>query len=653
MSDILVQILTERSEFPLQSATDYRQYRVRVSRQLSRTRKALGVQTKPGRAGKGPTAAEKSTEPRHRIPFVPPTSSDVESKPELLRVLVCLAERSWASAMETNSVLDTNYSKSKKAHVRSKLAKAVKYIDTATFINHQIADSTGNKEFFTPTQQLQLETYSLLLHGALAFQTKNFKKCVTDYSLARIALESFASTSNDSVIKDNVQDLISTVIDPSLVYAHYRLYKVRPLSTASLAVKVAKDAWESPVIDSIKKIDPAALDASLAEASANNRLDVIKWRSREAAIEDRELAATLFKAVSQDEKLDKELESSRSKNSSSSSVDASMSLFDTVLQAWQDAHDMVRANIDRLESSGKATHDQQVQDQYVVATYVGYHMLLRRIQRDTILLDRVESKIASTKLSLEKTQEVVRLYDTVLQSTNQLINLSGVHTDQQLAASLAALDAFYKAKRLLVLGAAYKHAHQLPEAFALYNKASQSLQTAAPGKIEAELPYGILDDKRYRQEVAEAKAKALQLRAQLTLGKSSKPSKDSDSMDVDEEDDDSNTGKVAASLPSAVVDNLDQYALSVQSAQQVSENLVSLRAEQKAAFAKPVFFDIAFNYIGQEAQDSVPQSSAASATSMASTPSHQEKAGSSESYDNNEEPVEEKKKGGFFKLWGR
>lgn len=646
MSNILVQILTDRSQFPLQSATDYRQYRVRVSRQLFRTRKALGVQTNPRKG-----SVDKSSNQKNRLPFVPPASQDVKAKPELLKVLVCLAERSWASAMETMSVLDTNFSKSKKAHVRSKLAKAVKYIDATTGIYHQISSTSDSDDtYFGARQQLQLETYSLLLHGALAFQTKNFQKAITNYSLARVALESFSGTCDDSIVKDNIQDLISTVIDPSLVYSHYRLYKVRPLSAASLAVKVAKESWESPVIDYITKVDPAALDSSLAEASANNRLDVIKWRSHEAAIEDKELAATLFKSVSKDSALDKELSASRSSNKplSSSFVDASMSLFDDVLQAWQDAHDMVRNNIDRLESSGKASHDQQVQDQYVVATYVGYHMLLRRIQRDSILLKRVESKtsaksFASNKLSLDKTQEVVRFYDTILQSTNQLVNLSGVHSDKQLSTSLNALNAYYKAKRLLLLGSTYKQAGQLAEAFALYHKASQTLQDASQ-KIEVSFPYGVLDDEMYKTETAEAETKTLQLRAQLTLYQSAHSNQQGDKMDIDEseQDDSSVKHKSLKTMTSCVVDNLDKYALALQAVDQVAKNLVLLNDDQKVPFVKPVFFDIAFNYIGK------------SLTTEGAVEQEEEKAEASDSFENTktQEP-EEKKKGGFFRIWGR
>lgn len=642
MSNVLTQILAGRSELPLQSARDYRQYRIRVGRQLLRTRKSLGIQTKPSR-GKGNSAVEKSTEPRHRVAFVSPTVTEVESNPELLKVLVCLAERSWATAMETNSVLDTNFTQSKKSHVRSKLAKACKYIDTATLISHQIAASSES-ESFSPLQQLQLETYSLLLHGALSFQKRNYSQCTKDYSLARVALESFSGTVNESSVKDTIQELISTVIDPSLVYAHYRLHKVRPLSAASLAVKVARSSWDSPVIDYIKKVDPAALDASLAEVSASNRLDVVKWRSHEANIEDKELAATLYRSVSKDDDLEKSISSSND----TQSIDASMSLFDDVLQAWQDAHDMVRNNIDRLESSGTASHDKQVQDQYVVATYAGYHMLLRRIQRDSLLLKRAQSRVlekpngSASKSSLEKYQEVIRLFDTILQSTNQLLNLSGVHSDKSLSDSLAALDAYYTSKRLSVLASAYKLADQIPEAFALYNKANKILE-AAPQTIEATFPPKVLDQTKYSKAIANARTNALQLRAQLTIRKAPNSQSD-DAMDLDD-------GQLEQKSISSVVDSLDQYALaSFSSAQELSKNLISLEAQPKIPFAKPVFFDIAYNFIEAQ-QQGIPVSSSSSSSS--SNIPVVEKAVESAGEAAESTTAEEKKKGGFFRIWGR
>lgn len=591
--NLLLDVLTERNQLPLQTASDYRQYRVRATRRLARTKKDLGVQKRPVKGGpRGPL------ESRRRVPFKPPTLEDTQENPELVRVLVSLAERSWAHAMETRSVLETNFSSSKKTHVRSKLSKACKYIDFATTLVRQISQSDDS--YFGTLQVLQLEAYSLLLHGALAFQTNNYEKCITSYSLARVSLEAFSGSEiSTPAIKDNIEDLISTIVDPSLTFAHYRLTKIRPLSASGVAVKAAQQAKTHPVIPIIEKIDASLLDLSLAEGSAASRLDTVSWRKYEASIQDKELAASLFKTVSKDKDLESEINTQNGKLN----VESSLALFDNILQSWQNSRDMVKANIERLESFGGSSSDKEVQDQYVVSTYVGYHLLLRRIQRDVLLLKRADSRISaslnndskkgkktSTK-TFEKMKEIVRLYDTILQSTSELRDLRGVHTDNELSASLQSLDSFYKAERLNLLARAYHLVSRFEESLALYGK-SLALLSSASQSLSVDFA-GILDQSKFQRVLAETNSKTLQLRAQLTI-RPPLGAHNADAMDID--------GEEQKGKKTAVVDNLQQYALStLGSAEEVAKNLVNLNATLQPVFSKPVFFDVAYNFLNQPA----------------------------------------------------
>ncbi|VVT45876.1 uncharacterized protein SAPINGB_P000935 [Magnusiomyces paraingens] len=633
--NVLVEVLTERNELPLQSANDYRQYRVRSTKKLARTRKILGVQKRSSKGG----ASNSSTEPRHRIPFKEPALDDVQNNPELIKVLVCLAERSWAHAMETRSVLDTNFSSTKKSHVRTKLTKACKYIDAAVSLVREIT-KTDKLSGFGTFQILQLEAYASLIHGALFFQTKNYEKCIKNYSLARISLEAISGfDSSTSIIKDDIDEIISTVIDPSIIFAQYRLTKIRPLSASGVSIKTVQKMTDHPAVKIISQINPSLLDSSLSEGSAGSRLENIIWRKYDVSIQDRELAAFLYKTVTKDNSLEVELKGAQNNKS----IEKSLELFDEILQSWQDSREMVKTNIDRLESSGGSSNDQEIQDQYVISTYIGYHMLLRRIQRDVLLLKRVDSRIFASlnndtkkgnKIStkgFEKMNEIVRLYDTILQSTRELTDLPGIHTDKKLSDSLQSLDIFYKAERLNLLAKAYRLSSHYPESLALYGK-SLELLLSAPQEISVEFPFGILDQSKFHKVLTDTNLTTLQLRAQLTI-RGNINVKDPNFMEIDGPE---------VNAKAAVIDNLEQYGISnFGSEKAVAENLVSFDTSLEPVFSKPVFFDVAYNFISQFDYARIGSSESVSDSSIQDS-------------DSSGVPEEKKKSGGFLRgLLGR
>lgn len=614
----VIEILNDRSELPLQSATDYRQYRVRATRKLARTRKSLGLQKKPPKKN-------QSAEPRHRLPFEAPSIDQLEKDKSVISVLVCLAERSWAHAMETSAVLDTNFSTNKKSHVRSKLFKACKYIDTATKLVEE------SPKLFDENEIFQLETYSLLLHGNLSFQTKRYERCINQYSIVRVALDTISSLPDtDASTRSSIQELILTVIDPSIVYSYYRINEVRPLSASSLAIKTASQS-DSKVSNIVKKINPAAIKPS--EESDSSILDKIQWRSYTADVEDKELGLLLSKTITADKEID-----STKISLQSAKIESSLSIFDDVLQSWQDSRDLVKNNIERLESSSSAS--QTIQTQYIISTFIEYNMLLRRIQRDVLLLKNVESrfnkltnntktKVNNTKL-FEKMQEVVRLYDTIIQSTSELLDLPGIHTDSELQSALQTLDSYYKSERLNALANAYKIASKLPESLALYASSLQTLQTS-PMSVSIEFPPNVLDKSKFENAVISTKISVLQLRSVLTIrDNGEKHGNLSDRMDVD--------GVEPINVGSkAVVDNLSKYSLNaLGSANEVAENLISINTEILPVIAKPVFFDIAYNFIGKNTDNASVSSTSATTSSESSNNSNNKK-----------------KSGGFLSgLWG-
>lgn len=593
MNHPLDDILVARNELPLQWADDYRAYRVRVTRKLVRLRKEYKMVQRPAKGSSSTAVAttEGSEGKKQRVqrPHKSVTPADVAQDAAVVRVLLCLAERAWAEAMRTSSLVEARLGapgtrlRKAREHVRSKLAKAAGYAERAAeLLEEAVAAGNTGKTEVTETARLEVQAYAAMVKGHHAYESHRWAQCVQTYSVARVALVALANkapTSGGS--KDLLLDVVQTVVDEHLGYAVYQLRKVRPLRVGPLAQQAAlEQAGTHPAVKLVQKVDAGVLSTEAMEASAANKVRTVTWRAHSAAVSNEDVGAALFETGELDKALAAKLETA-----AGGAVTAALPLFDPVLEAWQDTQDLVKANIKQSEEAASAApHQQSIQDQYIVATFVGYSLLLRRIQRDTLLLKQLTSKTTTKKLRkmAEHAHDLIRIHETILQSTAQLLALPGVHTDSALFAALTGLDLFYTAGRLSLIAGALFVAGEQREALAVYERAGATLSkcvaATATGNVlqSAEFPVGVLDQEMLETAVLESETRRLQAQAVLT----------SETLK-------SNTTKTSNV---AVIDSLSTYPhLPTKS---IATNLVNLKAQKlEPVFVKPVFFDIAFNYI--------------------------------------------------------
>ncbi|KAF5120503.1 hypothetical protein DV495_002257 [Geotrichum candidum] len=563
MEHPLEEIVLARNELPLQWADDYRHYRIRTTRKLARLRKSFNLLQRPVK-GKKPQRSGKAI-----------SLEDVKKNAEVLKVYLTLAERAWAEALRTTTLQESTTTvegSHKKDHIRSKLAKAATYAARAVKLAEEV-------DGFDDASKLELYAYSALISGHHDFVNHRWKSCIKNYSVARASLFTIANKTTTPGIKEQLLDVISTIVDEHITYSVFQLEKVRPLRVDNIAKKAALDQNDThPAIAIIQKIDPSVLSIESLNPSENNRLEVVTWRKHTAKITDDDVAAALFDTVKKDSELE-------AKVNSTESAGASISLFDGVLQSWQDTQDLVKDNIKRYESSN-SSHDQSIQDQYIISTFAGYSLLLRRIQRDTILLSQLDTTKKKEQTDgkinrkvFDKSHDLVRIYDTILQSTNQLLELPGIYNDEELLQSLTSLDSYYKAKRIDLIGQTYFLAGENKEALALYQKALGIL-TSLP-KLDAlvEFPQGVLSKEQLNAAISRINIRTVQLQAVLTAEK----------IKLD------NTSNASTDIP-AVVDSIKTYPSNL-TVDEIAKNLVKFDQKLEPVFVKPVFFDIAFNYV--------------------------------------------------------
>lgn len=471
-------------------------------------------------------------------------------------VLVALAERDWAHAMETKSLLETSVSSKKKKRVISKLAKAVKYLS-------QISSPLT----------LQAQGYMNLVEAALAFEQKNWKKSVQYYSNARVVL--VASAKLDADFSSIYQETVSSDIDPALRFAVSQSRVKRTTDLSTLAVNQVLSG--SP--DLVSALEQNQTTAHVLEQGRNvsnpsTELGGISWRNHTvSSVADPELASSILRA--------KNVDSNLSVDSSRNNVDA----FDQVLLTWQEAVDIAHECIDKTEKSG-----QNAQDYYIVQTYCSFQVLLRRIQRDNILI----RSLADIKDNMVRYRDSVRIFDTILQSVASLKDLPGVHQDEALSLDLDVAHAYFRANKFVCLALGHREMGNKKESLALLSRAKSVVDATNVTQYNGILPEYVLTQDAVRNTIS-------------TLDKEFKRAYGMAAFEHLQQN-------KSQATDLSVADSLNVFR--VGNPRDILKNLISLSPKIEQVPMKPVLFDIAYNYVDYdetEMDQDVPSTSTTAA----------------------------------------
>ncbi|KAF2732742.1 hypothetical protein EJ04DRAFT_469634 [Polyplosphaeria fusca] len=566
---------------------DHGTYRAQLSRRLRIVRKKLGRAT-----AKNAKYAPKS----------PVTAEDIGRNVEFLHLLVLSSERAWAHAMSmklsrSEESADKNITGSTRQHIISRLHKAVCYAeDIVGLLSDQAASGATDED------TLEAKAYAYALAGSEEFEKQaegiktsdmspdRWSSCLTNYSAARVIYSSL----HKSTRKDLFRDVLAGTVDPSIRFAAYQHRIPRTVGVPAVAIKFfPRD--ESQLLQAVEKLDPAAL-----EEESTSTGSTIAWRNRKANIVDAAIGQALGSVKAASEKLDKAIGSSSSQKDKAAA-------YDDVLIASQDAADATRSAIDELKREGVAESDARMQDLRVTDLAVNYDLIAWRVGRDRVLIGSDDGLTFSpnpsskprrprkdgkewaereepTGRKLARLRERVALYDASLQSIDSIKKLPGAGGDSGFMAEMDGQRAYFQALKCLNLA----HSHALlsspKEALALCNRAL-SLASQA---VSAPKAAGPSTSNAPKLAVSEEQAKTVKqsldnltshYRGLVTLAQLSASS-------------DTAAKGQTATMP--VVERLNEYPSS--GAVELT-NLVTWPPKLKAVPVKPLFFDVAWNYI--------------------------------------------------------
>ncbi|KAH9887752.1 hypothetical protein F4778DRAFT_786127 [Xylariomycetidae sp. FL2044] len=455
---------------------DYNTYHQLSAKKLHNCRKKLHIATKSrGKfSKKGPV-----------------TAAQISESHDYLHLLLLTAERAWAQAMRYKAVHSTDtktITGRTRSHIISRLDKAAR---TAENLVQILSDKSASGA--ADTDILEARAYASMIRGATQFEKQNWEPCLRSFSTARIIYSALSSTIKGDILKD----LLSETIDPSIRYAAYQSKVPRTLAIPTIARK-AFPSSDTSLVEKINALAPKLLKQSDSEArkgqvDAPNAPQTITWRSREVEIEDASIALALAavdlatnqlaeKLASSDVVLPREMAAA----------------YDPVLIASQDAADATKHAIDELKEEGVPQSDPRIQRLQITRTAVNYQMISWRIGRNRVLsgehdgalLDSAPNttrkskkdatarkpKAVSTGKKISRLREKVVLYDSTLQSLDSVRELPGVAADEGLVKQLDAATKYFHSLKCLSIARSHLLTSQSLNALALIKHAFDECQ---------------------------------------------------------------------------------------------------------------------------------------------------------------------------------
>ncbi|KAJ5374037.1 Signal recognition particle subunit SRP68 [Penicillium concentricum] len=564
-------IFKEREEALL--VGDYNAYRAHTTRKLQKLRKKLGQATVKGR---------KYT----AKPTV--TAENVGSNVSYVHLLLLSSERAWAQAMHMKSTHSADpsakaISGAARRHVISRLNKATGYAQHLVSLLHEQAVSGASD-----VDILETRAYLAMISGTLWLEKRRWEQCLRDYSLARVVYTALGQM----VKRDAFRDLLSGTVDPSLRYAAYQMKLPRSKPTSSLAIEFFP--LDSEIRAEVEKIDPSCLAEEAAgtrrtaEGEVQELPQSVTWRSRTVPLDDASISQSLAAASAAEARLTTWLADA----GKSAAPKEKAAAYDNVIIASQDAVDATKSAIDDLASEGVDPSDKRMQALQITRTAVNYTLVGWRVGRNRVLCGERDGlsfedqqstsgketakHTAGNGKKLNKLRERVVLYDSTLQSLEFILELPGVAADSAFVQDLEAKRHYFRALRCLALGRSYGVLSKSKEALALFSQALNLAASASPQSAADTEGVPKLDVSQVQSSTLQSALRDLvaRYRGLVTLEKVT-------------------TEEASQSSQRPVVERLQQFAGSGLDL----NNLVPYPPQMQPIPVKPLFLDVAWNYI--------------------------------------------------------
>lgn len=563
MESPLAITLGARSSAYLNTSEDYHKYRKRLNKQLQRLRHDLGLIVKD-------TKNYKSKEKQSTI-----SNEDYDKNPKFGLLLLLTAERDLVYSLELRSLIEVNSEGNALSYSTLMISKLKKSIQVAKRLLTVVENEQDDFKL------LELYIYCAILEGLLAVHKRRWERSLDAFSKVKCGLELLADKRDgqNEFNKAGINDVITTLVDPSLNLSISQLdFGLSDLKT--VARKHSHDQT-IPYLLKIVKLISKHDESYVKELSTSiNLIKSISWREHEANLYNDEISFKLVSLTKPEVNDFKEIEQ-----------------FDELLTGWTEVLELHQQDLQKHDDEDDS---ERIQDRAILLTFINYNLLFTKISRDLTLVDNLTKELDGTSLSKVKklmiNKDISRLYEAIVITLEEIIELPGVYNDDELLQSLELMIQFYNGQKSLRLSNSLMVVEKYVESL----KVLSAITFSHNQYLVENFPFGVTNNQQLQKFKTELNNLLLnnQILAQFTV-------------------------EATFNLEPFVIENTDKFPQNLKNIVNLGEN-----AKLQPVLPKPVLFDIGFNYInyanGSESGSPEPQTDS-----------------------------DDKKKSGFFGIFGR
>ncbi|GER45536.1 signal recognition particle subunit SRP68 [Striga asiatica] len=367
---------------------DYTRYRRYCSARLRRLYKSLKFTHGRGKYTKRAVTASTVTEVR------------------FLHLVLYTAERAWGHAMEKKTLPDGPNAR-QRGYLIGRLRKAVKWASMFQELCAIKGDSRTS---------LEAEAYASYMKGSLLFeQDQHWDVALKCFKSARAVYEElgkYGDLENQVLCRERVEEL-----EPSIRYCLHKIGESN-LQTSEL---VHIGEMEGPALDLFK----AKLEAVMAEARSQQAASMTEfhWLGHRYPVSNAKTRVSILKA----QELEKDVNGPAA---DTVPAEKKLVIFDKIFAAYNEARSYIRNDLATAGNSESMKDDLSGLDKAIGAV-----LGKRTIERNQLLVSMAKSKLNKARddknEKVTKPEELVRLYDLLLQNTADLTDLVSSGRDRK------------------------------------------------------------------------------------------------------------------------------------------------------------------------------------------------------------------------------
>ncbi|XP_037094102.1 signal recognition particle subunit SRP68-like [Pollicipes pollicipes] len=456
-----------------------------------------------------------------------------------LYIPLMTVERAWSYAMQLKKEANTEHRK--KYHLASRLRKAAQMAD----LFQALCDQSSRCDART---KLEVQAYAADIRGTLAFELRRWTDAIQHYTQAQTIYKKLASALNE---------------EEAVVY-RARAGELLPL--LSFCAYSVGDKAAGEELMKMRTGHNDMLDTLIAETRARQAeaLSEITWRGRTVGVQHEKVRAFLLNV--------QEFESAKEE------ADDKLELYESLLMDCKDAMNVVKDELrqDPAYKQYQPGGDTPVGPMHYLLTYLSYIRLNTTVERNLIIIENTEARLRQKTKGADgrkaRLQDVIRLYEIILQNLQEVPQLAGLEGDLEIRSSVQAQISAYKGFRCFYVAESYSNHEKWPESLALLSRVENYCQNALQSELEPALKA------RVQQLLQEVQGRKCAVHARSILAAEQR----TDSADTAAGDD-----------LKPLSERLDEYVDAPAAADRVCQMPPAMRPVP----CKPLFFDLALNHL--------------------------------------------------------